>query len=346
MCTTKLTILKCLHSPTRERHECRGAVLSSTQSWALAAGQFQKVRINLDQTMLEDKPIRDIVLSGEKAHFEGFMEQWIAVHPTGWPSIHGPLYRKASTTWLAANGYNMILDWIKDKSYSADTTMSVSSFGHSLQIRKEMNLADVASLAEEQGFELAVLFNVAEISVTAIPNGQLRILFSEGNINVKDGFWTWVDEFLEELDGYGFKQLKLNAPKWITKRPLDQAMAHYNDIIQAIKNWIPKQRYKSEEAYEAGLAEYLVGLGIHAPEQQGSSLTDILALYGIGIEIKVNPDRSEYDRLVGQIVRQLEEYGLVIALIVRPEKRDLLDEYRSRFCIAQDEMRRNRPEIN
>ena len=57
----------------------------------------------------------------------------------------------------------------------------------------------------------------------------------------------------------------------------------------------------------------------------------ILAAYGIGIEVKVNPDRGEYDRLSGQIIRQLEEFGVVIVLIIRPDKRDLLEEYKIRF---------------
>ena len=37
VCTTNYARLKCLHSLARERHECRGAILSSTQSWAAAS---------------------------------------------------------------------------------------------------------------------------------------------------------------------------------------------------------------------------------------------------------------------------------------------------------------------
>jgi len=120
-------------------------------------------------------------------------------------------------------------------------------------------------------------------------------------------------------------------PKWLTKRASAKVQVEATGVVRTIEGWTPKQRYKLEETYVAALAEYLEGRGIKAPEQQGASLTDILAAYGIGIEAKVNPDRGEYDRLFGQIIRQLEEFGVVIVLIIRPDKRDLLAEYKSRF---------------
>lgn len=118
---------------------------------------------------------------------------------------------------------------------------------------------------------------------------------------------------------------------WLTKQASNSIKMRVPEVIRAIEEWTPKGRFKGEEAYEAALAEYLVAQGIDAPEQQGMSHVDILAAHGIGIEIKLTPDRSDYDRLSGQIMRQLEEYGVVVVLILRPDKRDLLDEYKSRF---------------
>jgi hypothetical protein len=120
-------------------------------------------------------------------------------------------------------------------------------------------------------------------------------------------------------------------PRWRTKQAPEEIQKRVPYILKTIENWIPRQRYRSEEAYEAALAEHLPGQGIEASEQQGKSLTDILAAHGIGIEVELNPDRSEYDRLSGQIIRQLEEFGVVVVLIVRPDKRDLLEEYKARF---------------
>ena len=132
--------------------------------------------------------------------------------------------------------------------------------------------------------------------------------------------------------GYGAIESNFTSPVWLTKQAPKEVQIHIPGVVQTIKEWIPKQRFQYEEAYEAALAEYLVAQGIPAAEQQGMSLTDILAAHGIGVEIKLNPDRGEYDRLAGQIMRQLEEFGVVVVLIVRPDKRDLLDEYKSRFA--------------
>jgi hypothetical protein len=124
---------------------------------------------------------------------------------------------------------------------------------------------------------------------------------------------------------------KSRRPGWLTTRPNKEVEVALPGIVQLTKDWRPKQRFRSEEAYEAALAEWLVGRGIKAPEQQGASLTDVLAAQGVAVEIKLNPSRSEYDRLMGQIMRQLEEFGAVIVLIARPERRDLLEEYQSRW---------------
>lgn len=134
----------------------------------------------------------------------------------------------------------------------------------------------------------------------------------------------------------GFEKMRLRSmPEWMTKQAPEEVQAQANGIVKTIEDWVPKQRYKQEEAYVAALSEYLEGKGIKAPEQQGASLTDVLAAYGIGIEVKVNSDRGEYDRLSGQIIRQLEEFGVVIVLIIRPDKRDLLEEYKIRFVHAK-----------
>jgi hypothetical protein len=127
----------------------------------------------------------------------------------------------------------------------------------------------------------------------------------------------------------------LAKPTWKTTQPPDEVKLHIPEIVQTIKEWVPKQRYRNEETYQAALAEYLVGQGIEAPEQQGASLVDVLAARGIGIEARVNPDRGEYDRLSGQITRHLEGTGIVVVLILRPDRRDLLEEYEARF--ADDE---------
>jgi hypothetical protein len=153
-----------------------------------------------------------------------------------------------------------------------------------------------------------------------------RILFYG---NLFDGEFYITEEGVQALEEMERSQVK---PQWLTKRAPEDVQKHVPEIVQVIDNWIPKQRYRTEEAYRAALAEHLEGYGITAPEEQGASLTDILAAHGIGIETKLKPDRSEYDRLTGQILRQLGEFGVVVVLILRPDRRDLLDEYKSLFA--------------
>jgi hypothetical protein len=162
---------------------------------------------------------------------------------------------------------------------------------------------------------------------------KMQLVTDTGRIvlqgNLFDGGFYITEEGVQALEETERSQVK---PQWLTKRAPEDVQKRAPEIVQVIDNWIPKQRYRTEEAYRAALAEHLEGHGITAPEQQGASLTDILAAHGIGIESKLKPDRSEYDRLAGQILRQLGEFGVVVVLILRPDRRDLLDEYKSLFA--------------
>lgn len=146
--------------------------------------------------------------------------------------------------------------------------------------------------------------------------------------NLFDGGFYIAEEGVQALETM---ERSLVQPEWMTTEPPEEVKHDIPRIVHVIKEWIPKQRYGSEEPYQSALAEHLLGQGVSAPEQQGASLTDILAAYGIGIEIKLKPERTDYDRLMGQIMRQLEEFGVVVVLIVRPDRADLLEEYKSKF---------------
>jgi hypothetical protein len=164
-----------------------------------------------------------------------------------------------------------------------------------------------------------------------LPGQRLRIVFNASRYRRPGVFWRWVETFIAEMERQGFARREARTPEWLKKQASEQVQVRLPEVIRAIEGWIPRQRYRSEGAYGAALAEYLPRQGIEATEQQGASLTDILAAHGIGVEMKLTPDRSDYDRLAGQIMRQLEEFGLVVVLIIRPDRRDLLDECEQRF---------------
>lgn len=184
-------------------------------------------------------------------------------------------------------------------------------------------------------------WKTAGIEVWELPGSRVRIDFIDAyapysRLVAGEALWIPIGSAFEEFTRVILQEVERisshSEPKWLTRKARDEVRAQVPDVIQTIEGWIPKQRYRSEESYQAALAEYLLGHGIEAPEQQGMSLTDILAASGIGIELKLNPDRNDYDRLCGQIMRQLEEFGIVVVLIIRPDKRDLLEEYISRFA--------------
>lgn len=161
---------------------------------------------------------------------------------------------------------------------------------------------------------------------------KMQLVADTGRIvshgNLFDGEFYITEEGAQALEEM---ERLLVKPKWLTTRAPEDVQKRVPEIVQAIEKWTPKQRYRTEEAYQAALAEHLEGRGITAPEQQGESLTDILAAHGVGIETKLKPDRGDYDRLAGQVMRQLQEFGVVVVLILRPDKRDLLNEYKSLF---------------
>jgi len=177
-----------------------------------------------------------------------------------------------------------------------------------------------------------------EDDTSQITKGRLKILadmqmisfipeYAEGSMVSIDWRCTLRQKAYDAIDS-NFSAM--NIP-WMTKEAPENIQMRVTEIVEVINNWIPKLRFRTEEAYEAALAEFLDGQGIQAPEQQGKSLADILAAFGIAIEMKLNPNRDDYDRLSGQIIRHLEEYGIVIVVIARPDKQDMLDEYKSRF---------------
>lgn len=287
---------------------------------------------------------REITASGTLGQFQGLVEfeqmragganpDYDGTNSMVEPfSLYGPITpgsagKKPSLYWLVVSGYHMFLDAYR----RGEPGMITSGPLGSLKLQPGITLGELDHEARRQGASLSRILRVGEVWVSEVPSGQIRVVFNVSRFEHPDSFWRWVDSFIAEMERQGFKQQSTSPPEWLTKQVPEEIQKRVPEVIRAIGEWIPKQRYRDEEAYQAALAEYLVGQGIDAPEQQGMSLTDILAGHGIGVEIKLSPKRSDYDRLSGQIMRQLEEFGVVVVLIIRPDKRDLLDEYKSRF---------------
>ncbi len=103
----------------------------------------------------------------------------------------------------------------------------------------------------------------------------------------------------------------------------------YSRLIRDVRNWIPARRRNSEETYKVELRKHLESMKHSINEEVGDSKCDLVVSSKFAIEIKKDPDQSEYDRLFGQIARHLEAHRKVIVLIIEATRKDKLDAFTS-----------------
>jgi len=142
--------------------------------------------------------------------------------------------------------------------------------------------------------------------------------------NLYDGHF-----YITQLGIQAFERMQHKPrPKWQTKQAPEDVQERVPALVELIRHWIPSKQHRYEEAYRVDLSGHLKSQGLSALQEQGASHADILA-WGIPIAIKLNPDRAGYDILHSQIVRHLDEFGVAIALVVRPGNEDLLGYYKT-----------------
>jgi|GEM_PF-4832264 len=103
------------------------------------------------------------------------------------------------------------------------------------------------------------------------------------------------------------------------------------NIARLIQSWIPSLRRNQEEAYKSDLRHYLAKYFNKVVEEQGDSQVDIVVDDFIPIETKKSPNKSEYDRLDGQIIRHLKNYSCLIVVIFDVRKDDYFNEWREKY---------------
>jgi hypothetical protein len=104
------------------------------------------------------------------------------------------------------------------------------------------------------------------------------------------------------------------------------AMGFFNPVLNAVQQWVPSKRFRSEEGYRDDLEEYLRTVlkdYIIRPEGR-NRMVDIvvqgpglLGLGGtVGIEIKADlQSKSEKDRLIGQLENDIQYFRQVICVL-------------------------------
>ena len=98
-------------------------------------------------------------------------------------------------------------------------------------------------------------------------------------------------------------------------------------MIKDVKDWMPDRRRNSEETYKVELRAHLKSLNYELNEEFGERKYDLLVQRKYAIEIKKDPNLSEYDRLFGQLARHLQHQCKVIVLILEATSKDKYDNF-------------------
>ena len=103
----------------------------------------------------------------------------------------------------------------------------------------------------------------------------------------------------------------------------------FEGLVQAIREWTPYRRYTHEDGYATDLRGYLQNAkGFDCRAEAGESNADIEADGRYPIEVKKNPRLSQYDRLIGQLVRHCRSKGCAIAVICDVKRGDLFSDFK------------------
>ncbi len=147
----------------------------------------------------------------------------------------------------------------------------------------------------------------------------------------KDTLWNRIVDDLKLNIKQTLKELEKTEEKLVEKEQevIEEETIPLEIIIQ---KWIPARRYKTEEGYQTELRSLLeLKYGFNVKDEAGPTQVDILVNDSIPIELKKNPKREDFDRLSGQVDRNIELYGRIIIVICQLETRDLFREYRNRL---------------
>jgi hypothetical protein len=98
-------------------------------------------------------------------------------------------------------------------------------------------------------------------------------------------------------------------------------------LIRDVRAWTPARRRNNEAEYKIELRKHLESLNHTLNEEFGESKYDLLVRGQYAIEIKKDPNLSEYDRLFGQLARHLQHRFKAIVLILEATNNDRYDNF-------------------
>ena len=110
----------------------------------------------------------------------------------------------------------------------------------------------------------------------------------------------------------------------VSKPSKDESL---DGLVKLIKQWMPNQRYKYEDGYAVELRAFLESRGYECRGEAGVSSADIEVNGKFPIEVKKNPTLSQYDRMIGQLVRHCRSKGCAIAVVCDVKRGDLHNDF-------------------
>ncbi|MEM4365068.1 MAG: hypothetical protein QXJ44_04065 [Candidatus Nitrosocaldus sp.] len=120
----------------------------------------------------------------------------------------------------------------------------------------------------------------------------------------------------------------------------------FEEVVNLIKEWEPKKKYSYESKYRDDLLKFLreklnrnegfFGIRLYQyqrlsiTKEDGRGLCDIAINKEIGIEIKKDlKNKSQVDRLIGQIIGYKKEYQDLIIVLVGNTNDDMVESLRN-----------------
>lgn len=169
-----------------------------------------------------------------------------------------------------------------------------------------------------------------EVSINSFTQTEvLSNLWALNKMALIEGNFLLSSSYYFKLSGEGF-DLFQNKAELTNEFPisLDDTI-NIETVCEIVEKWIPSNKRKVEESYKAELAEHLRNQQIgKVIEEKGDSDVDILINDKLPIEIKKNPNKSELDRLTGQVKRMLKEFdSLIVVIIETSTHKDQIEDF-------------------
>lgn len=111
----------------------------------------------------------------------------------------------------------------------------------------------------------------------------------------------------------------------------------FSEIVDKIVAWTPDRKRVLEEGYKIELRKYLEKF-FDVEEEVGDTNTDLLLNKKYPIEIKKDPTLSEYDRLLGQMIRHNKQYGCAIAVVTSLSSQDRFVKFQKLFVDVHEKL--------